>query len=722
MKKYYILLFISLSFQFIYSQIVVLDEAPIGTGGIFNQFTVYDNDILYVKSTSSTYQPHVFLNYGMPNQSIDVNFNQSSQALFETQAAVINGKSLYGDDYNYKVGKNIFAIFPNFNGNPSSVRQLNKSRTQFNFNEFGFENIIKSGSNSLVEKIDILNESGSLINKRLRYLSGNNIRIIDLPTAFNDGNTGNYFTYNNALYFAGTLSNGIELHAENGFNSSNRITYSSINNPTGTGFRLPYIGNGGIWFGGNYKIYNGTSIENKGNELCFTNGDYTLGNIETAIWNGGPGDGTSGFLAYQTGIITNGTYNGSVPTVLGEINGNMIFYAENTFMRKIYAYPGNVDLGIPSFILNSGQSYVIKNNKLYLPLKLSGSSTVPRIYISNGTSIGLTIVDFPVYPNTSSYPVSANIFEAHGNIYFRANYFNSNETKSIIYKLNDINNTLTNLFEMPAIYTNSNLKPYQDGFIWHADNFWDANLPERLYGWNIEQRQIIINPNNVTKSNSKNQLANLIYKGETYPVDVVNYNPNVTDNLKIQILDETSNQQKFSITAPSPSNNQLFSNIFYAMNTFTDGNSHTSEISLGYHANMFPTIPNFNPANITCAIFENGVWRNETPMIDTGFNTFKIFGNFSDEVFIVPVYNNLLNTAETIFNHVKLYPNPANKTLHITSKNKETFTGYITDVNGRRIINFKHKNTVDVQNLTKGIYLVNIEKNGLKNVYRFIKN
>ncbi|MBN2867655.1 MAG: trypsin-like peptidase domain-containing protein [Flavobacteriaceae bacterium] len=84
-----------------------------------------------------------------------------------------------------------------------------------------------------------------------------------------------------------------------------------------------------------------------------------------------------------------------------------------------------------------------------------------------------------------------------------------------------------------------------------------------------------------------------------------------------------------------------------------------------------------------------------------------------------------LSNDEFEIKNFKVYPNPATNTLNINSKSDiEKLTIY--DINGRLINNISIKNNtinyqIDINNLSQGMYFLEIESNGRKSVEKFIK-
>ena len=75
-------------------------------------------------------------------------------------------------------------------------------------------------------------------------------------------------------------------------------------------------------------------------------------------------------------------------------------------------------------------------------------------------------------------------------------------------------------------------------------------------------------------------------------------------------------------------------------------------------------------------------------------------------------------------NNFSLYPNPVNNVLNISIKNELSITKLtITDINGRIVISESSViNSLNVSDLSSGIYLVSVETNEGKGTTKFVKN
>ena len=74
-------------------------------------------------------------------------------------------------------------------------------------------------------------------------------------------------------------------------------------------------------------------------------------------------------------------------------------------------------------------------------------------------------------------------------------------------------------------------------------------------------------------------------------------------------------------------------------------------------------------------------------------------------------------------NNFSLYPNPVDNVLNISVKNEMTINNLsITDLNGRLVSSSSSAiSSVDVSNLSSGVYFVSIETNEGKGTSKFVK-
>lgn len=102
-------------------------------------------------------------------------------------------------------------------------------------------------------------------------------------------------------------------------------------------------------------------------------------------------------------------------------------------------------------------------------------------------------------------------------------------------------------------------------------------------------------------------------------------------------------------------------------------------------------------------------------------------GEFTDYIEHPFAISSNLNTATTIANNFKLYPNPSNSVLNITTGNKGiTPQSYIIYNNIGQVIGSDKVNStsfsLDISGYSNGIYFMKLEFNGTSQTLKFIKN
>lgn len=84
-------------------------------------------------------------------------------------------------------------------------------------------------------------------------------------------------------------------------------------------------------------------------------------------------------------------------------------------------------------------------------------------------------------------------------------------------------------------------------------------------------------------------------------------------------------------------------------------------------------------------------------------------------------YDRSLNTTEFLSSSVILFPNPAKDVLTITSAEGITFDTFtIYDLVGKKVLE-SNSNVIDVEQLAKGVYLLEAKSDELKLVSKFVK-
>jgi len=78
--------------------------------------------------------------------------------------------------------------------------------------------------------------------------------------------------------------------------------------------------------------------------------------------------------------------------------------------------------------------------------------------------------------------------------------------------------------------------------------------------------------------------------------------------------------------------------------------------------------------------------------------------------------------TETEIQSLSIYPNPTESTLFFNAEVSGASVSVINSGNGATVsVQRAHNNSIDVSSLKTGVYLILVEKNGVKTVRRFIK-
>ena len=101
---------------------------------------------------------------------------------------------------------------------------------------------------------------------------------------------------------------------------------------------------------------------------------------------------------------------------------------------------------------------------------------------------------------------------------------------------------------------------------------------------------------------------------------------------------------------------------------------------------------------------------------DTAYQNPSLFGT------VILNADTALNVIEAVLNEraVIIYPNPANNLLFVDGMNKE-FEYKIFDITGKLQLSGKSQKGIKIENLSRGIYFLNIGNNLKKNTIKFIK-
>ncbi len=149
-----------------------------------------------------------------------------------------------------------------------------------------------------------------------------------------------------------------------------------------------------------------------------------------------------------------------------------------------------------------------------------------------------------------------------------------------------------------------------------------------------------------------------------------------------------------------------------------------------YDISAFEMIPvSFNNTNDDCGIQIHNSFENDYfGFISEGFQ--YTIAQESDGLTLymdTPLMSGLtfkefpLSISESIIFEVNIYPNPTSDKLFISFENNITSNFSIYTISGKKIITQKYINPIDVSELSKGIYFIELISNKGKTVKKFIK-
>ena len=154
----------------------------------------------------------------------------------------------------------------------------------------------------------------------------------------------------------------------------------------------------------------------------------------------------------------------------------------------------------------------------------------------------------------------------------------------------------------------------------------------------------------------------------------------------------------------------------------SDGSPDWGQKNIAYETAITPNNTGSGTQTVTFGIYNDPAdaevytWAGKITLgadsSDTGYNN---TGN-------LVTISNTASVEDTFINQIFLYPNPSADVLNISNKNLEIKSIQIFSFAGKKVIDFKSNNkeliSVDVSNLSKGIYLVSA---GGKKMAKFLK-
>lgn len=711
----------------VFSQsITILDESPQTSysGSSIIDFVVFDNDIIYTKNIATTgFNPLTRINYGVPNEYV----NFDLQGSFGFSQNTTPAESLFYETTQKKIGSKIIlqsAINGPYNG---TIFSLNNSRSDVVI-EPDFNNTFSQiGKDLAISTRVVESESGIDDYIAIKLHTPTEIQEFALPTYLTTGQPGAYFLWDNNIYFtANDGSGGRELFKTDAF-QTNRVTKLRI--PTATNSVSPSSiykkDPEKLYFNGNYRTFNlppQTGNTNFGRELCYTTGNPNLGNSTTHME--GNDDGSTGYIAFQTGVPSPTNYSGASPIILGMTNDKLIYYATNNYMRKFYSHPGNIDLMLetPQFPNLGDLEYLEHNGKVFISyLPQQSPPVLAAFYQTDGTPEGTTAIQIPTIVSGGSVVESRRIrdlFVHNQKIYYRA-FYNSSNVEIHFVEYDPATEQSTILFQFPE-NSGEIVKPYTSGFVFNGNG--------KLYGWNIETRAAVM-PLSIDEPLQTIQLE---YNGVTYNfgLDTLQTIP-IPDQLKINLLDYFSIPYEFIVNQDENQGRMeeedvQLSKLFYSLTAFDENTFFNTNLTLGYDESMFDAISTINPNHLSVKAFSNGEWTSKNIINVNEINkTVTINETFSNEEYLFFEYDETLSLSENQPSKITIYPNPASEMITVNLPEKANYEVSINDISGKKIAAYKLSNTTtfNISQLASGLYIIKIQKeDGVSYNHKLIVN
>lgn len=685
------------------AQLQLLDE-PSGSGSDnIISIAIHDNDIFYsmfIGNNSGV--PGTYVSNGVPGDRKEVlPFSQDRITFndFTTQ----DNRRLFGNG-NYKAGRNIYAAVQLSGTYRNRVYKFNKSRTLllpeniFAETNNGVPNIKLVGQGGLVS-IDTIQVG---YEDRLRihhFTKEGGINNYTLPRNYYlyASNPVNFFRWKGALYFVVGFFGAYDIVKVNALGvtrvTENKVTYyTAFNGVSPREFLLDDY----IYFTGRDGYYTnvtpGPRIKNYPWAICYSNGDLDFGSVDTAIYDGD--DGSLGYKAYS------GTSGAN--KILGKAGNNILYYAEGN--KTFNVAPSNMLLNIPS---SRYYNYTESNDKVYVAVK---DGFTENVYVID-SNLNIETLPIPLFPNSTTKAIAVgDLLINKGKIYFIAIYSVDGDLRHTLCAIDESSGVITTELVFPEEVKpkESFFYPYNNGFIFRSKP--STTIKESLYTWNIENRSKILDGlSNKNAKKSGIESTGFKYDGISYNITSNTVVFDEADQLKVQILDTLSTQFKEVIkTFPADTDSNKISKLFYAVNTLKESNSHQSNITITFNDDMFDGVTT-NSKDLSVLVFDNDTWSELTP---TSFNNntkeITIDTSFSNEAFLFLKINGTLSLDSLrINNDVKLYPNPADTRVTISSKLSKIKTISFFDVLGREVFQTRETD-IDISHLKKGTYIIKI--------------
>ena len=143
------------------------------------------------------------------------------------------------------------------------------------------------------------------------------------------------------------------------------------------------------------------------------------------------------------------------------------------------------------------------------------------------------------------------------------------------------------------------------------------------------------------------------------------------------------------------SNNEISNNFNYSNNNYS---GYTYSQNMGDHLRDINYTLEYNNDDLVNSIIYDDIYIDPMSGNTDGYTSEKEFYYSSDAS--LSISNNSLK-------YLNIYPNPATKTIYLDLDSEINFV--ISSLDGKKILNGTTSNTIDIGDLTTGIYLLNIK-------------
>lgn len=543
------------------------------------------------------------------------------------------------------------------------------------------------------------------------------------PNSNGDASPHSFVEFNGEIYFSAFNDNsGRELWKTDGTQAGTVLVKDIF---TGTSFFRQNSGDPR-----RLTVLNG--------ELFFTAKTSTEGR---ELWKT---DGTEAGTVIVKDILTgigDGVVSGYAPFNI--FNNKIVFIADEPGASNTYLYESDgTNAGTKPistfaqmwFSTQIESSMCVYNDFLIFEGTSSNGVDLGReLWITDGTQIGTKLVK-DINPGASdSFPREMTVL--NNIVYFQAEdnshgveLWQTDGTAAGTLLVKDINPGGAKSIGSHAAFTKFNNKLYflaDDGIhgreVWFTDG--SESGTEILLDINSTDNQWSVHIGDGT------QQIFYVFQNKLYFKATDSFNAgNIVDNLEPWVSDGTSSGTKM-ISDLNPSGNSMNEynafigydgKIFFTTNDF-------SNTTLGnlYAYDLVNTPIKISPENTTATDVATDFLRpivfNESLYVSASFE----INNVDNGTELWKITSNTLSTKNINEEKISIYPNPTSSILNINFSNSDTIKSLkLYDLKGQdMILNFnRHTNTIDINNLAKGLYLLKII--GSKGTYtkKIIKN